>query len=836
MAGRDLSEGLFDDAKPTAGRDLSAGLFPAASDESTFKSSVRKLAPVLSMALENPKGAAMAGRDLLTGFVGGAGRIGATLMAPFDYAEEAIGRAMGAPAPAESLNSQRRAGVVGGTRDLGGNPDSLGYKAADMGAQIGGTAGVGGLLAKPIATVMPRLAQALTTGGFSTGAATAPGLLGQSANMGIRVAGGAGTGAAATGLVGEDPMLGAAIGGALPPVAKLLGEGGKLIGRAGSAMFTPAQRSMAQRVAEMTGKSVEEVLASIQSPGPTMTGIRPTVPQILQTPEMSQLQRTAINAGDTSIVLREGEQNAARLAALGRVAPISASVNEAADNAGSAIARYGKAARETSTTNVRNMFDAVDPFSETAFELPIAGMEAGRAKYLGPGTFGTGSKADAALTEARRIGTQEIPAVAPLARESASNSQTLEKAVRSAGGIRGGSGELRDLGIRQSGTTGLVNNKTGKSADLLAEEMYRRGYIPDADPATLMDALRNGGGRKVFANDQVESNAMQRMAEDAMGDAPGAMVIPKAIPFSQVQNLRSSLSEAWKDAGMRGRNKEAAALNEMIKQIDSGVNAVAAGKGNPSEFFPADIVDNWRAALAAHGDKKLRFDTGPQARMFRQGGDGQAAIQGAEVPREFFNSRASQIEDAQAFKRLVKDNPDLPGLLKSYAMTDAAQQTDRFGMLSNAKLGDWLKSRSGAIKQTFTDKEVSLMNEVMGQVKAGDVASTGFKSVGSNTEQNKQAAERAIGSGVLDNPVTDFVFNQLPFVKHFSGPLLQSVRGSASAKKSQILGGLLADPDLLAQELSKLVTRPNSAPTGLLSDPVVRQFGYRAAPFLGVDQ
>jgi hypothetical protein len=481
------------------------------------------------------------------------------------------------------------------------------------------------------------------------------------------------------------------------------------------------------------------------------------------------------------------------------------------------------------------MFDSVDPFNETALTLPIAEMKAQKAQFLGPGTFGKGTAPTAAISVAEGIGTQTLPAVKEMTQAASGKTQSLEQAVRSAGGIRGGSGELRDLGIKQSGTTGLVNNKSGKSADLLAEDMYQRGFIPDNDPATLFDYLRNGNGRSVYANDATEGG-FKRSMEGSMGDAPGAQVIAKPVPFAQVQNLRGSINEAWKDASMRGRNQEAAALKGMIAEIDSSVNKAAAGKGSADDYFPSDIVKNWRDALAAHGEKKARFDTGPQARMFRRGGDGQAAIQGAEIPREFFNGRASQIEDAQAFKRLTQNDPQLSQALKSYAMTDAAQQTTKDGMLSANKLTKWADNRSGALKETMSEQDMALLNELVGGVQQADSAATRGMAKGSNTAQNLEAAKRLLGNGMLDSGATNILFNRIPLVGGFTGPMLESLRKTAQSGKAGKLGGLLSDPDVFASELKKFMERQQPGKLqGLLSDrrlDVLGQAGYRSAPVL----
>lgn len=766
------------------------------------------------------------GGNLLAGAVRGAGSIGATLIQPFETA---------------SANKERRQSMDDALQSFGAEPDSNMYGAGKIGAEIAGTAGAGGVIANagrllPGAARMAPLLQSIRTSGMSTGMAPALTTAGKAANMGVRMAGGAVNAGASTAMVGDDAGTGALIGAALPPGIAALGKAGQMIGKAVPLVVTPEKQLLARKIAKISGMSVDELQSAMRVQGPSLLDTQRTVPQILQNPGLSQLQRTVINASDNNpLIAREMEQNLQRLEALNRLSPVASTVNEAADTAGSAIQNYAKPARVEAGKNVNRMFESVDPFGETAFELPIAQMEAAQRKFLGPGTFGTGSASRAAIDEAKRIGTQILPGVDDLAKETTSNSQTLEKAVRAAGGIRGGSGELRDLGIKQSGTTGLVNNKTGQSADILAEEMYRRGFIPDADPATLFDALRNGGGRKVFANDQVDSNAMRRGWEQVQGDLPVDEVIAKAVPFEQVQSLRSSLSEAWKKASMKGSNKEAAALNDMIGQIDARVNRVASGMGNEGEMFPADMVQSWRQALDAHAAKKLKFDTGPQAGMFRQGGDGQAAIQGAEIPGKFFSPKLSQVEDAQAFKRLIGDNEQLTKLLKSYATTDASQQVTKDGALSNAKLGKWMDSRSGAIKSTFSEPEQAVLDQLRKDVARADGAATLGMSKGSNTAQNIEASKRAIQSGLLDNSVMELLFNKVPGLNQISGPVLKTLREKAAQSKAETIGGLLADPAELEKVLALLIKGEQPGLLGrTVSNPKAKAIGQGAVRALPI--
>lgn len=149
--------------------------------------------------------------NVVAGGLRGAGSIGATLIRPFESAEE---------------NQQRRAAMDAALASMGAQPDSLAYGAGKIGAEIAGTSGVGGLAAKGlglvpgVAKVAPNMLAAIRSGGFSAGNAVGtPALV-------ARMAGGAITGGASAGLVNpEEAKTGAIVGGALPVVG-MLAKGG----------------------------------------------------------------------------------------------------------------------------------------------------------------------------------------------------------------------------------------------------------------------------------------------------------------------------------------------------------------------------------------------------------------------------------------------------------------------------------------------------------------------------------------------------------------------------------------------------------------------------------
>lgn len=574
--------------------------------------------------------------------------------------------------------------------------------------------------------------------------------------------------------------------------------------RAGQRAMRPQEAKIAERLAAQVGMSQDELLSALNQQGPQLIpGYQKTVPQILENDVMSQLQRNLKTAGVNTLGEAERLQQGQFQEALNRVAPVAADVQDAAQRAGGAIQNFALPAREEATNVVRGAFEAIDPEDATRIMLPIDEMKAAAGQYLGPGTFGSGSRAADAIRTAEQVGTEVLPAVEMISEKASGKAQNLEQAVRAAGGLRGTGGELRDLGIKQSKTTGLVNNKSGKSADLLAESMYQRGFLPDNDPATLIDMLRNGGGRKVFASDAPESG-YQRAMEMAMGDAPEATTIAKAVPFNTVQNLRSSIGEAAEAASAKGANKEAAALREMVGQIDSRINRAAGESVGEGEFFPKEIADKYRDALKLHQDKMLKFETGPQAGMFRKGGDKQASIQGAEIPSKFYSGALSQADDVKAFKRLIGDSEGLARELKSFAMTQGATKVDAQGNLGT-QFVKWLAGRSGANKELLTPSELATVNEV-GKAVQNQIKTEGLGRVsGSDTAQKLATLQ---SNGMLDNRLVDILANKTPLVGQFTGPMLQNLRNTATQTRNKEMARLLADPEAFSQAL----TRPETSP------------------------
>jgi hypothetical protein len=196
-----------------------------------------------------------AARNLGGGAIRGAGSIGATILSPLDYAANALG------IQNDYIGrNDRRQQMDAGLQSLGADPSSWMYKLGKIGAEVAGTAGAGGAIAKPIQAlaasrygagiepILEGVAKGLQTGGFRVGD-----LAGTAAALPARVLTGAVNGTATAGLV--DPSqagTGAVIGGALPAAAQAAGYAGNAIRNAVvGPPVSPEVSALAQRAQDL---------------------------------------------------------------------------------------------------------------------------------------------------------------------------------------------------------------------------------------------------------------------------------------------------------------------------------------------------------------------------------------------------------------------------------------------------------------------------------------------------------------------------------------------------------------------------------------------------------
>lgn len=217
--------------------------------------------------------------DALAGLVRGAGSIGATILAPIDAGARALG------VQNDFIGrTDRRQAMDQALTGMGADTSSMAFGGSKLAAEIAGTAGVGGLLAKMAAAVgaAPSLVTALSTSGATTGAPAATGLLASTAQQALRAGAGATVGGASAGLV--DPSAagtGAAVGAVAPGAVQLAGKAGKAVaGALRPNINSPAlaakaidQYGIPLGAADISGSPLVRAVRSVLNDAPLTGGI-----------------------------------------------------------------------------------------------------------------------------------------------------------------------------------------------------------------------------------------------------------------------------------------------------------------------------------------------------------------------------------------------------------------------------------------------------------------------------------------------------------------------------------------------------------------------------------
>lgn len=171
-------------------------------------------------------------KNIGMGALKGASDIGTTILRPVDAALNATGLS-------DTTNADRKASL-GQFFQQNADPNSWAFKGGEIAADIAGTAGIGGVLGKgvmaaseaipAIANYAPKLAAALESGGFKLGSPAATTTAGRVVNAATRIGAGTAVGGASAGLIDPSTVgTGAALGAALPVVAKAAGMAGRAL-------------------------------------------------------------------------------------------------------------------------------------------------------------------------------------------------------------------------------------------------------------------------------------------------------------------------------------------------------------------------------------------------------------------------------------------------------------------------------------------------------------------------------------------------------------------------------------------------------------------------------
>lgn len=688
---------------------------------------------------------------------------------------------------------------------------------------------------------LPRLGAAISSGGMSAGSATGWG------GQAIRATGGGLNGLISAGAVNpDDATTGAAIGAVTPGVLQLAGKFGNSVYNA----VKSGQQNAGKLLANAMGVSEAELPAIIKAannaPEYLVPNSKLTLSQALQqqganTPGAKMLERTVAGGrGGNPLLQRYEDQGAARLASLESqgAQTYQGAAREESVNTGNKLGALLRTQSQDAQSANKNAWNTLYRNAENegaALQIPLEDMRKATAT-MGRGSVIDSTDVNRVLKTAEDIGgvpAYTEPTIKPL-RGSKTTGDNLEQFVRSNGGIRSDArltGESRSLGNKQSGTTGLINNKGGKTPQQMAESAYERGFIAEPDSSLLMEALQGRGGLKTFANDTPEV-AYRRAYEQSMGDIPDAKTINQAVPFAEFQRLRRDAGALAAKAGASpGATTEAGVLGGFKDALTRRVDDVASGNLQYGEKFSPELMGEYKAARDATRQWHETYNGGNNISAIVKKPVGQDyRLTGDEVTNKLWHGGAGLDGDIRTLKNaLGKDNFE-PAMnaLRQFVMTDAASKTTASGQFG-AALPKYVESRMPGLKEALTENQLSALSNVAKDIRNSEAAAGVAGLRGSDTQAK---IDRALSAGLLDS---DSV-KSLSKLLSFKGIGLETGRNKLAElvvqNKGDTLAKLLANPKLAAKALE------DSAFTKTLDSKslkLLQQAVLRSAPILATD-
>jgi len=184
--------------------------------------------------------------------------------------------------------------------------------------------------------------------------------------------------------------------------------------------------------------------------------------------------------------------------------------------------------------------------------------------------------------------------------------QELQQFIRKQGGIKLTDEELQGefsglLSRKETGTSGLQNNRSGKTAQQIAEAAQEQGYIPTADKESLLEALRQSvtEGKPVYrqgmepvtgepanvtaqatrlpgAKPQRASQVLFQRLDDVAGSAPvdmsplhqAAAGVREQLATSMPSQQPGRLENILTDLDNMGTNGSVAQAHQLIKDLE----------------------------------------------------------------------------------------------------------------------------------------------------------------------------------------------------------------------------------------------------------------------------
>lgn len=507
------------------------------------------------------------------------------------------------------------------------------------------------------------------------------------------LAGAAGTGAAD---VTGDPLAGMAAGSLAGGVTNAGVEGAGSYVRP---MLKGSQEAMAGEQLAARANNLPAAQSALETaPQQLVPGSKPTLGELTGDIGFLQAEREARTADNTEFNLREGEQNAARRAALMGQRPNAdvmspsehfqasqAAIDQAEQNgiaflqdhaqdlagqlgapvapeqAGAAIRNGIEAARQQARTARSALYAAVDP--DNSLNLVTAPVRQQAQGILqGIGQFAAQPQG----TEASILGIgSQLPDVMHF-----SDLLDFDKQITAAmSQERRTAGETPALGRLtqlKSSVSNAINNAIDNQANYERQAVQAGSLSPDETIET-----RLGQQARIFgAPQEAATSASGVSASDASGASSTSFSGPRGTNGQAVGGLGSP-------AG------------------DSGVSAPPL---EPN--FDQAAAERLAAAKAAHANYAQTYRQGPVSPVLKTTGfQSQYQLPESAVPSRAVVAGDRGYDTAQSFLKAAQGNPDVTSAMQDYLLNPLRQKAIGLdGTISPKGLADWKSKYAGAIK------------------------------------------------------------------------------------------------------------------------------------------
>lgn len=441
------------------------------------------------------------------------------------------------------------------------------YKAAnpitnvvgEVGGNVAATLPVGRLLgAAANGFGLTRLGSALATGGATTGAKVAQGIAPATTNMLLRMAGGAGTGAASAGLIDPNSTTtGAVVGAALPPVLSGVGA----VAKAAGAALRPFTSAGQDRIA---GNTLREFATDPEAARQALLQAREIVPGSAPT--------TAAASGDAGIAAVSRSMQGADLGFAGDLAARQTAQNQARTAALEGIAGntgkidIAKQARNAVTGTMR------EEALSAAGKVPAQGILQ-QIDNLIADPNNAGQLSQQALNQFKSRIAANVKDGAVDARALYAIRKDINDVL--GGKLQGEAGNLRYASSQLSGVKGFIDD----AIDQASKSMPANAIGP-----TTRGAPDWKGYLQRYAQESVPINQMEKLEtvlksiQTNTVDSQGSAIISAAKLNNILKNQGSDLAKDLSPAQLQ-------VLRNIQADLNAGQIAANVGKAGRSDTF-----------------------------------------------------------------------------------------------------------------------------------------------------------------------------------------------------------------------------------------------------------